>query len=193
MDKDKEHIEPLIDPLEILCRLLDKGSWKGMVIGGIAASILGIPRFTRDIDALVWLDEKEIDSFLEEAKLLGIEPRISNVKEFSKKNKVFLLKYKNISLDISLGILPFEKKAISKSKKITVEDITIPLPTPEDLIIFKAVAHRPQDIMDIEGIIKSWPNLNKRYILRYLKEFASVLDMSEIYEDIKRLLSKRGK
>jgi len=192
MGKAKEQLKSLISPISALCNLLEKESWSGMLIGGVAASILGTPRFTRDIDAVVWLEEENIDSFLKEAENLGIEPRISDVKGFAKKNKVFLLRHKdsNIPLDISLGILPFEKEAISKSRKIKIGNITIPLPLPEDLIVFKAVAHRPQDMLDIEGIIKSQPNLKKRYILRHLKEFAAVLETPEIYDDTKMLLDK---
>jgi hypothetical protein len=193
MAKAKEEIGHLISPLEAICKLFDRHSWSGMIVGGIAASILGIPRFTRDIDALIWLNEEDIDIFLEEAKILNIVPRISDITEFAKKNKVFLMKHKEtgINIDISLGILAFEKEAISKSKKIKVGKITIPLPTPEDLIILKAVAQRPQDLLDIEGIIKSQKNLNKRYILKYLEEFSHVLDMPEIYQTVKKLLSKR--
>jgi hypothetical protein len=65
------------------------------------------------------------------------------------------------------------------------------LPIPEDLIILKAVAQRPQDLLDIEGIIKSQKNLNKRYILKHLEEFSYILDMPEIYQTVKKLLSKR--
>ncbi|MDI6752349.1 MAG: nucleotidyltransferase [bacterium] len=192
MDKAKEQLKPLIDPLMAICKLLDKGEWSGMIIGGVAASILGIPRFTRDIDVVVWLEEKDVDLFLKEARKLNIEPRIHNLKEFAKKNRVLLMHHKksNIPLDISLGMLPFEKKAIDKSKQVKIGDFTLPLPAPEDLIILKAIAHRLQDILDIEGIIKSQSNLRKRYILQSLKEFASLLEMPEIYEDVKRILAK---
>ncbi len=34
--------------------------------------------------------------------------------------------------------------------------IDVRLPTPEDLIILKSVAHRPQDMLDIEAIVTNW-------------------------------------
>ena len=35
---------------------------------------------------------------------------------------------------------------------------------PEDLIIMKAIAHRPKDMLDIESIITSHPKLDRKRI-----------------------------
>jgi hypothetical protein len=40
--------------------------------------------------------------------------------------------------------------------------VRVPLPIPEDLIVMKAVAHRPQDLADIESILVAHPKLNLR-------------------------------
>jgi hypothetical protein len=53
--------------------------------------------------------------------------------------------------------------------------LSVPLPTPEDLIIMKAVAHRPRDLADIEGILAGVGDLNLRHIRRWVREFAKVL------------------
>ncbi len=58
-------------------------------------------------------------------------------------------------MDLSLGLLPFEKQAIKRSKRFRIANIAFNLPTPEDLIIFKAVAHRPRDIEDIAEIART--------------------------------------
>ena len=39
-------------------------------------------------------------------------------------------------------------------------DFSVPLPSPEDLIIMKAVAHRQQDLEDIRGIASCRQDLN---------------------------------
>ena len=87
-------------------------------------------------------------------------------------------------MDLSLGLLPFEREAIKRSKRFKIADIAFNLPTPEDLIIFKAVAHRPQDLEDIREIIKIHTRVNKKYIKKTVKEFAGALEMPEIWEDI---------
>lgn len=54
------------DPIAHLRQTLaDLVSWfeaartDGIVVGGVAASILGRPRATRDVDAIIWLDEPD--------------------------------------------------------------------------------------------------------------------------------------
>lgn len=55
-----------------------------------------------------------------------------------------------VDVDISLG-LPFEVEAVERSSEHQVGTLTTRLPTPElILIILKAVAHRPKDMLDIE-------------------------------------------
>lgn len=46
-------ITPLLEPLMTLQRLLEHFDNQGVIIGGIAASLLGKPRFTADLDAVI--------------------------------------------------------------------------------------------------------------------------------------------
>jgi hypothetical protein len=64
------------------------------------------------------------------------------------------------------------------------ESLQIRLPTPEDLIIMKAVAHRPKDLLDIEGIIQNHPNLDQQRIQNWVSQFADLLERPELWEDI---------
>ncbi len=50
---DSAPLAPLLAALADLTRWLRSTQTSGAVIGGVAASILGRPRFTRDIDAVV--------------------------------------------------------------------------------------------------------------------------------------------
>src|SRR6266498_4337437 len=100
------------EPLESLQKLISRFDQRGVVIGGIAASVLGEARYTEDLYAMFLLSIEDIPIFLEEAKQEGIEPRIENAANFAKKNRVFLLRHKltNTNIDISIGILPFEQE-----------------------------------------------------------------------------------
>ncbi len=48
----------------------------------------------------------------------------------------------------------------------------------------KAVAHRPKDLLDIQGIIQSNPNLDRQRIRAWVIEFAELLEMPELWKDI---------
>ena len=96
-----------------------------------------------------------------------------------------------INVDISFGALPFEQECIKRAKKVKISDINIPLPTLEDLIIMKAIAHRTKDLLDIETIIEANPHLDLKRIRQWVKEFSRVLEMPEIYNDLQKAVGKK--
>jgi hypothetical protein len=175
------------DPLESLERLLSQFDNQGVIIGGIAVSLLGQARFTEDIDAMVLLSIDEIPHFLDAAKSEGIEPRIAQADDFARRNRVLLLRHvaSQTDIDISLGILPFEQEMVARSQVYEIDQaLKIHLPTPEDLIIMKAIAHRPKDLLDIQGIIGNHPHLDRARIQDWVRQFAELLERPELWEDI---------
>jgi len=169
-----------------LQRLLKRFDDRGVIIGGVAASILGKPRLTADVDVMLLLSIKDLPRLTEAAIEEGLVPRITGAQEFARRNRVLLLRHQDsgINVDISLGVLPLEVEAVERSTVYQIGSLAIRLPTPEDLIIFKAVAHRPKDLLDIQALIESNPDLDKERIERWAREFAQLLEMPEIWKDI---------
>ncbi len=54
-----EMLEPLLSPLAAVQRLIEQLDNQGVIIGGVAASLLGQPRLTADADALFLLSVEE--------------------------------------------------------------------------------------------------------------------------------------
>jgi hypothetical protein len=186
-----ENIAPFLQPIKSLQALLETFNHQGVIIGGIAASLLGTPRFTADIDVVFLLGFDDIPRLLDEAAKFGIEPRISDSIEFAKQSRVLLLRHiiSGIDIDLSLGILPFEVEMVERSSLIEVGTVLIRLPTPEDLIIMKAIANRPKDISDIQAISDSNPNLDRDHIRFWIDQFGEALDKPNLWEDISNLFS----
>lgn len=184
---------PFQQVLADLISWLEKKSVQGQVIGGVAASFLGRPRLTQDVDVLVLLDEDDWDDFLEEGKRYGFIPRRADAIAFAKANRVLLVRHSTsgIDMDISLGSLPFEKESVRRSLRLKIGKLIIPIPTPEDLIIMKAIAHRAKDMIDIESIIEMNARIDLKRVRKWVKAFADVLDMPEIYADLERLIQKK--
>ena len=180
----------LLGPISALQKLMDTIGCPWTIIGGVASSLLGKPRFTADVDAVVLVEPGALSSIIKNARKLGLEPRINGAEAFAEKNRVLLLKHKGsgINIDLSLGLLPFEEQAVKKSKKHKIGDISFYLPTVEDLIIFKAVAHRPQDMLDINELVRSHKKIDKKYIKKVVSEFAHILETPEILSDLKKIL-----
>jgi hypothetical protein len=192
---ETQPVENLLGALRDLVAWLQSGGIRGVVIGGVAASLLGRPRVTRDIDALVLLDSDQWEAFLAAGTLFGFAPRVSDALTFAQQTRVLLVHHQpsGIDADIVFGALPFEEEAVTRAVVVEISDVRLPLPTPEDLIIMKAVAHRPRDLADIESILDAHPKLNRRRVRRWVREFSAALGMPEILNDLEFILAKRRK
>jgi hypothetical protein len=186
-----DHLEPLLDALDALQHLLSRFDNRGVIIGGAAVSILGRARFTEDVDAMFLLSNKDLPRLLAMAKEEGIEPRVDDAVDFARKNRVLLLKHTltDTGIDISLGALPFEEEMVERSELYVVDEtLQLRLPTPEDLIIMKAIAHRPKDLEDIRTIADKYPNMDIERIKKWVKAFGEVLETPDLWDLVKSLL-----
>ena len=185
-----ESVIPLLAPIQALQNLLSRFNDQGVIIGGLAVSLLGTPRYTVDLDAVILLNFDDIPRLLAEADKLGIEPRISDPVAFARKNRVLLLRHNasGIDIDLSLGTLPFEVEMVARSRIVEIGSVKLRLPTPEDLIIMKAIAHRPKDLEDIQAISASHPDLDKERIRFWVEQFSEALDWPELWPEILKLL-----
>jgi hypothetical protein len=192
-ESDSAPLAPLLAALRDLTRWLKSTRTSGAVIGGVASSILGRPRFTRDIDAVVLIEEGRWSGFLSSGLRFGFHPRRSDALEFARKARVLLVRHEpsGIDVDIAFGNLPFEQELISGAIWREVAGVSTPLPTVEDLIIMKAVAHRSRDLADIEGLAEANPALDMARIGRWVGDFAAALNMPEILSDLQSILKRR--
>ncbi|MGQ0835084.1 MAG: nucleotidyl transferase AbiEii/AbiGii toxin family protein [Gammaproteobacteria bacterium] len=186
-------------PATLLAPLADLGRWleairtQAVIVGGVAVSFLGRPRFTQDIDVLAILSEQEWKSAVAAAPTYGIVPRIENPLDFARRARVLLLRHTDSAMDIDviLGGLSFEQSAVENGRIYKVSGVSVRLPRVEDLLIMKAVAHRPQDLQDIEGLLDAHPDANVDAVRQWVREFATVTSMSDLIEDFEKLLARR--
>jgi hypothetical protein len=164
----------------------------GALIGGIAASLQGQARATEDVDVLLRLDERSLDRFLDLAVAEGFKPRIPDAVAFARRSAVLLLEHQmsRVGVDLTISRLPFDSEAIDRARPIVIGDLRFSVVVPEDLIIMKAIAHRPQDVQDILAVVRANPQLDVKRIRAQVREFAKALDMPEIWLDIAPLLKK---
>lgn len=160
-------------------------------VGGMAVSLLGQPRATQDIDVVIWLGERPWDSFVIAGEGRGFVRRIPDVLEFAARTRVILLRHgSGVSVDVSCGALPFESEMIERAQVVEVGGARVKVPTPEDLIIMKAVAQRPKDLNDIEALLRVHENLNLNRVRYWAGEFAAALETPGILDNLERMLAQ---
>ena len=173
-------------------RWFDAAGVHAAIIGGVAASLLGKPRLTKDIDAVVL--DAEAEALIASGAPFGFLPRIADAVDFARNTRMLLLRFTEgeIDIDLSLGALPFEYEVFDRSSMIDVSPgVSIRVASPEDIIIMKAIAGRGRDVMDIENIIQANPELDVERIRRWVREFSAVLEMPEMHDALEKLLQRR--
>jgi hypothetical protein len=92
-------LAPLLSPLAALQRLLERFDDRGIIIGGVAASLLGRPRLTADVDAVLLLSTEDLPRLMEAAAQEGFVPRITDVQDFARRHRVLLLRHQESSIN----------------------------------------------------------------------------------------------
>lgn len=190
------------DPLAHLKQALgDLARWfraaevPGVVIGGVAVSLVASPRYTEDIDASVLLPEQEWPRFLRLAKRHGFVSRVADPLELAREVRLLPLQHarSGIDVDVSLAALRFEEEMLARANFVRIGGQRVPVAAPEDLVVMKAIARRPQDLLDIETILDLHPDLDLRRVGRMVEDFARLLEAPEIRQTFQEVLARRAK
>lgn len=171
-------------------RILERHDWAFCFIGGVANFRWGTPRLTNDLD-LTLLTGFGAEETYTAALLAEFESRISDAAEFALRNRVLLLRTPDgFGIDVALGAMPFESSAIDRSTNVEfVPGAVLRTCSAEDLIVHKAFAARPQDWVDIEGVILKqrgqlvWPQ-----IWSDLAELAELKEAPELLTELERIV-----
>ena len=179
-------VEETILILDSLCR---RHHLEYAIFGGIAAILYGSGRSTIDIDMIVRVDidslEVAYQQFIEELRPLKKEPL-----EFFKRYYVLPAVHNRLGtkVDISAALSQFEQEAIRRSRRLRYGTVEASFCTPEDLILFKLVANRERDILDVKDIVKrTRDSLDTSYLRTHARDFLEV-DRPDILENLERLL-----
>jgi hypothetical protein len=189
--------EPILASLQAaladLAKWLEAARIPAIIIGGVAASALGRPRLTQDIDALAIVPETDWADAVESASRYGIVPRIAGALEFARRSRVLLLRHtgSGIDVDITFGGLPFERAAVENSATHDIGGLQVRLPRVEDLLVMKAIARRPKDIEDIRGLLAAHPQADISEARRWIREFATAMSMSDMLEEFDNLVAQQ--
>jgi hypothetical protein len=184
----------LFDAARDLQKALESRGRRFCLIGGLAVLRWGEPRFTRDVDVTLWCpfgQEDEVSAPLLDSGYLG---RISDVREFARRNRVLLLQSSGgVPIDIALAALPYEEHLIERSSLFEFEaGCCLRTCSAEDLMILKLFAFRPRDLVDAETIaIRQRQTLDWDYIATNLHPLAEVKGQPEIIATFERLRAGR--
>lgn len=169
--------------VQVFCRAR---GWRFCFIGALAVQRWGEPRLTQDVDLTIVTGFGGEEMYVD-ALLSTFTGRLPNAREFALANRVVLLQSgTGIPIDVALGAIPFEERAVQRSSAFAIqEDVVLTVCSAEDLIVFKAFAGREKDWLDIEGIaLRQGERLDEALIWA---ELGPLLELKEAPEAAVRL------
>jgi hypothetical protein len=148
-----------------------------LIIGGVAVAAVGTPRFTGDLDAIVFVDRTGLADLITYALHHGFRGDLDEELRAADSGTSVRLSRGKFHLDLVLRSLPMEDRALARARTVKVFRRGVVLPRPEDLIVLKLVAGRPLDLADAEGIVKRHAaRLDRKYVERSLAELCELAE-----------------
>jgi hypothetical protein len=184
-------VNPLFGAAVDVERFCQGRGWQFCFIGALAVIRWGEPRLTRDVDLTILTgfggEERYVDDLLKQ-----FAPRRDDARQFAIQYRVVLLTAGGVPVDVALGAMPFEQRAVRRASAWSLADgAAIRTCCAEDLVVFKAFAGRDQDWLDIGGVVgRQGARLDTALIL---EEVGPLLDLKGTRGDLGRLQRLLGR
>jgi len=164
---------------------LETHNYAYAVIGGLANQIWGEPRLTYDVDLKVVVPDLDYDALRSHIRKAFPRRGRPGVPEIPLLIDALI---EGVVVDFLLAIPGYEENIIARAVRMDLGGLSVRICTAEDLIIQKAVAGRPKDWQDIQGVIvEQQENLDYAYLEDWLEQFAEVLDRPEIFDHYREI------
>lgn len=138
---------PLDDVFDFLVGFFAANDIPYAIVGGIAASALGEPRFTRDVDAVIAIRPEAVADFLARIEQAGVPvARRSQIEHKLKDGKPAKVAWgRTLSFDIRIASFSVDREAIAHPVKARIRGKTVRIASPEAMIVYKlARSDRPE-------------------------------------------------
>ena len=134
-------------------RLLNDNDVRYLVVGGYAVALHGYPRYTKDIDIWVWLDEGNANRIIKVLEQFGFGSLKLEVQDFLVPNQIIQLGYPPARIDLitSLAGVSFEE-CYALRVLVPIDDIVVNFIDLENLKKNKEASGRLQDLADLENL-----------------------------------------
>jgi hypothetical protein len=164
------------------------------VIGGCARNAYAPPRATRDVDVSVAADVVGWGRVVEALGRAGFaRPRTVAAEPSDPVPDVALFRdAAGGRIDVLIAKTDFERQALARRVvRLRIENRTLPVVTPEDLVVFKLIAGRPRDLADAEEVARTLIEAGRRFDWRYVRRWCSRWKILERLELLRGSLRAR--
>lgn len=148
-----------------------------VVIGGIAATLMGSPRTTADVDVILLLPGQEAERVVELCEQHGFRPGPGTTAKLSAGRPAKFAFSRRFSVDVRLASFSLDSAAIRRARKIPLFGYPLRIATPEDLIVYK---------------LARWDAVDQADVRHLLRRVGDSLDILYLEEQIRVLMQEAG-
>ena len=177
-----------LDVLKSVAARLDAANMPYMVTGSMAANYYAVPRMTRDIDLVVELTVADTDrlcALFDDDFYLdpdAVRTAIANRTSFNAIHTSSVVKVDFMVRKDS----EYRHEELRRRRRVALDDTTIFVVAPEDLIISKLDWARdtrsPVQLADVRNLLLTVPDLDATYLARWIAH----LGLDALYREITR-------
>ena len=126
-----------------------------MLVGGLAVGAWTEPRATKDVDFAVQISPAEASRLETRLSAAGLSSFRGDLATAADGGVVRLrVERDETVVDLLCAGTEFEREALSRCRPASVLGVSLQLVDPDDLLLFKLIARRPQDIADADALIR---------------------------------------
>ena len=139
-----------------LLRLFNAGRVRYLVVGGFAVIQYAEPRFTADLDLWVGTDPRNAGAVYEALREFGAPLSGLTADDFAEEGYFYQMGVPPVRVDVLMGIpgIGFEE-AWARRVEIDFDGLPVPFISREDLITAKRASGRPQDMIDVQSLLRT--------------------------------------
>jgi hypothetical protein len=169
---------------------LEEQGVRYLVIGGLAVVAVGEPRTTADADAIVFLSPSEAETLIGLAANAGFELQPAVEQQRLATTGTLRFRRGKFQIDLITASLPFEEAAFQRACHHELFGVSLPFPSPEDLILFKVLAGRDKDMLDAIGVVRRHRDrLDIAYLETTLQPICELAEDQSPWQRLQRVIT----
>jgi hypothetical protein len=167
-----------------IAMLLGRAGVEYALIGGHAVNLVLEPRFTADVDITINADLDALERLNAELLAAGFRvERTHGADQPSGPDFVRFVDDVGTTLELQTAKTAMQRTAVARA----IDHGGVFVASPEDLIVFKAIANRPKDQIDLLGLARL-PNVDWGYVDRQGKDWG----VDDVIARVRALASSSG-
>lgn len=141
----------IVEVLRAFAGVMAERQDRWYLFGAQAANIWGTERLSTDVDVTVQIDVAEADEFIRLMQQHGF----ALTRDDAQPSRLIKFVHRNtqVPLDVVIGGPGLDEQFLDRAITVDVGGASVPVVTPEDLIVMKALAGRAKDVEDLRAVV----------------------------------------